>query len=78
MKKPVKGQRIECPRKPQKCPTCGGKPVARIFYGLPILTTEIKLDLMDGRVTLGGCEVTDDDPAWECTECGQKIYRKRK
>lgn len=29
----------------------------------------------EGRVVLGGCCITGDDPAWRCVVCGASIHR---
>ena len=67
--------RMERQRKPRKCPACGHAPVAEILYGYPGFPLIDNEDLDSGRITLGGCVVTGDDPEWECTQCGQKIYK---
>jgi hypothetical protein len=28
-----------------------------------------------GKIVLGGCEVTDDDPSWQCLDCDTKIFK---
>lgn len=68
--------RMECSRKPAKCPACGHTPVATILWGLPDFDPELEAALKAGTVALGGCCISDDDPAWQCTACGQTIYRK--
>ena len=68
--------RVERIRKPLTCPSCGARPMATIRYGLQQLTPELAEELESGRVTLGGCCVSDDDPRWECSECGRLIYKK--
>ncbi len=70
------GERIERARRPAKCPTCGARTVATILYGLPVIE-EIEDDLREGKITLGGCLVSEDDPAWECISCGQHLWRRR-
>jgi len=67
-------ERIEQVSKPVMCPTCGGKPVARIQRGMPNYSQKLMDDLAAGKVVLGGCVVTDDDPQWKCTQCGQEIW----
>lgn len=69
--------RQEGVRKPRKCPGCGKAPVATIIWGLPAFDKEMQRDLEAGRVTIGGCCLSFDDPAWECTHCGLKIFRKQ-
>lgn len=68
-------ERIEKKQKPKRCPVCGASPVASILYGMPAITPELKQKLKEGRITLGGCCISDDDPRWECTSCGIKIYK---
>ncbi len=60
---------------PAQCPACGGGLVARIFRGMPAYDQKLLDDLDAGRIVLGGCVMTNDDPSWQCTQCGQKIYR---
>ncbi len=67
---------IERVRKPRGCPVCSSGPVARILYGMPAFSEGLRRGLEEGRITLGGCVVSDDDPAWECKACGQQIWRK--
>ena len=61
------------PKKNQrKCPECGGT-VASIFYGYPDFSLdELNKGLADKTITLGGCLVSDDNPHWECNECGHQ------
>ena len=44
----------------------------RIVYGYP------GLDLMQaaqrGEVALGGCVISDHDPAHKCRKCGRRFY----
>lgn len=71
------GNRVEREEKPQNCPKCGHMPLASIFYGMPAFDEELERKMNEGRITLGGCCVSDDDPAWECTHCGLKIFRRQ-
>jgi hypothetical protein len=68
-------QRIERATKPAKCPVCNHRPLASILYGLPAFSERLDDDLKAGRVTLGGCCVSNDDPSWACSKCGVDIYR---
>ena len=63
-------------RKPPKCPKCRSARIADILYGLPIFSPELEKELKDGKIELGGCCVTGDDPIWKCTECGTDIYKE--
>lgn len=51
------------------CPRCGSSSVAWIQYGEPILTRELERGLASGRIVLGGCCITDNDPEWHCNVC---------
>ena len=53
----------------QRCPVCGAAGVARIGYGLPRFTPDLTADLDAGRVVLGGCDISGDDPVWLCRAC---------
>jgi hypothetical protein len=44
---------------------------------MPAFDEELERKMNEGRITLGGCCVSDDDPAWEYTHCGLKIFRRR-
>jgi hypothetical protein len=50
-----------------RCPSCGSSSVLRLIYGLP--DEELRREAEDGKVALGGCSVSDNDPAWVCNEC---------
>jgi hypothetical protein len=52
------------------CPACGSTRVARILYGLPAYDDELRRELDEGRVVLGGCCIDEDMPTRECLECG--------
>ena len=69
-------ERYESSRKPRKCPACGSSLVALILYGLSGFSPELEADLEAGRVVLGGCCLTGDDPKWQCMGCGTPIYQK--
>jgi hypothetical protein len=34
-------------------------------------------DMEAGRVVLGGCCVTEDDPKWQCADCEAVIYERK-
>ena len=64
-------------RKPKKCPVCSSPRVATILYGMPELSAKLEKELSAGRIILGGCCITDDDPEWQCADCQTVIYMKR-
>jgi hypothetical protein len=63
--------------RPPKCPECGSKRVSRFLYGLPAFSDQLQADLDAGKIFLGGCELTGDDPAWKCLGCDTEIYQTR-
>ena len=65
-------------RKPAKCPVCGSDKIASIQYGYPAFSPELQADMAAGRVVLGGCCITGDDPAWKCIDCEAMMFRKKK
>ena len=48
------------------CPNCKGKNIAEIIYGLPSqeFLEELKEDENKGKYELGGCCISNDDPAF--------------
>lgn len=54
----------------QHCPHCGSDQVAEIVYGLP--SADILDEGAQGRVVLGGCSVSTDDPTHACRACGSE------
>ena len=58
---------------PVKCPNCGSTNIAEILWGLPAFTEKLKERLDEGKVVLGGCCISDDDPKYECNECKHRF-----
>jgi hypothetical protein len=54
---------------PQRCPICGGQTVP-IIYGLPDPNQVSIEDVEAGRIVLGGCMVSGDEPEFLCRDCG--------
>ncbi len=54
------------------CPNCKGTNIAEIMYGLPTqeFLDELKKDENKGKYQLGGCCISNDDPAFSCNDCG--------
>lgn len=52
---------------PLRCPKCEALEVVPIVYGLP--GEELLAAGEAGEVFLGGCVVSDEDPAWRCRVC---------
>ena len=56
--------------KPGKCPNCGSHKTVLILYGYP---TEGALgEAQQGKIELGGCVITGNDPKEHCTECNHR------
>lgn len=56
-----------------KCPKCGSERVAPILYGMPAYDEELKRQLENEELYLGGCLMSDDAPDYHCFECGENI-----
>lgn len=52
-----------------RCPECGSVDVAEILWGEPAFTEEVRKSLDEGKLALGGCCISSDDPKYECNEC---------
>ena len=70
-------ERFYAKRKPYKCPECGEKPVARIQYGYPMDSEQLRMDIAEGRIILGGCMLEITNPHWKCSFCDFPIYREQ-
>jgi hypothetical protein len=73
---PEQKERYEYDRKPRKCPACGLSRIANILYGMPMFTPEFERDVDEGKIAIGGCCISGDDPAWECADCHAVMYRR--
>ena len=71
---PRRKKRIELSRRPKKCPTCTHSPVGTILWGEPDMTPELRKSMNEGKVIIGGCCLSPDDPTWECSNCNQQIW----
>jgi len=63
-------------KKPKKCPACSSKKVATILWGLPAFSPELEIDFKEGKIVLGGCVISDNDPEWQCVDCEVQIYKE--
>ena len=56
----------------KKCPSCEGINIAEIMYGYPSseFLDELKKEENKGKYQLGGCCISNDDPAFSCNDCG--------
>jgi YgiT-type zinc finger domain-containing protein len=44
---------------------------------MPAYDEKVQKDINEGRLILGGCIVSPDNPAWQCSKCGLEIYKTR-
>ncbi len=56
-------------KKTPPCPICKSKNVAWIFYGYPGDMEWYLEAIAKKEIVGGGCEISFDDPKWECNEC---------
>ena len=70
-------EKQESTKKPPKCPECGSVQIAEILYGEPAYSEELMLEIKTGRIILGGCCITPDNPKWQCVDCKTGIYKKK-
>jgi len=53
-----------------ECPSCASNNIAAIAFGYP--GPEMMEESQRGKIVLGGCIVTDDDPEWHCKDCAHQ------
>ncbi len=46
------------------------------MYGMPGFSDELERDLELGKVVLGGCLIGENDPDWQCADCGMLFQRE--
>jgi hypothetical protein len=68
-------KRYSSEEQPEKCPGCGSEKVALILWGLPAYSDELQREMDAGKIVLGGCCVSADDPSWTCIDCGARIHK---
>ncbi len=56
-----------------KCPYCNSKNIADILYGMPAFNEQMKKDIEDGKLVLGGCCVDERNPDYHCNDCGREF-----
>ena len=76
LRRPSCGNLFHVPRRPPSCPTCSSTSVRPIVYGEP--DAELVERARRHEVVLAGCLLTDDDPAWDCPECGHRFGDREK
>ncbi len=57
------------------CPYCGSRNIANIMYGMPVFDAELRRELDEGTVALGGCVIEIDRPmpTHHCNDCGEEF-----
>ena len=53
------------------CPECGSGDIIPILYGMPALSARKREE--EGKLYLGGCCITEDDPKWHCKKCATQF-----
>jgi hypothetical protein len=53
------------------CPKCETPNPLEIVYGLP--SPEMQRAEFEGSISLGGCVMNGEDPAFKCRECGERF-----
>jgi len=56
----------------KECKYCSSKNVVTIFWGYPADMDYVMKLVDEKKLVLGGCCVSDNDPALECIDCGQR------
>lgn len=69
--------KIRVLKKPYKCPKCGCKKIATYLWGMPLFSKKLQKDIDDGKIVLGGCCISDDDPFCICTNCKTEFYQQK-
>jgi len=64
-------------RKPNRCPACKSTKIAKLYYGMPMMTAKLRRKIATDKVVLAGCLVGGDNPKWQCVKCGVRIFDDR-
>ena len=59
---------MDARKKKPACPLCGSRKIIPIAYGLP--GPDLEKESKKGRVILGGCMVSENQPQSHCKDCG--------
>lgn len=55
------------------CPKCHGENIARILYGLYERDEKMTNLINEGKVVLGGCELSFENPLYYCNQCKKEF-----
>ena len=61
----------------KECLCCGGEKIVPIFWGYPGDVDHVLKLVEKERLVLGGCCVSDNDPAFGCLDCGLWFGNRR-
>jgi hypothetical protein len=61
----------------QVCPHCGSRNVAYVLRGMPLMVPVLEILMLENKVFLGGCMVSEDDKDLFCHHCEKDFDRKR-
>ena len=59
-----------------KCPKCLQTNVVPIKYGYP--SEKMQLEYYDGKIKLGGCEMSEDNPNYHCNACNYQWQKGKR
>jgi len=45
---------------------------------MPAMDDKLQQDLDNGKVVLGGCCLTENDPQWQCVDCELMLFKKER
>jgi hypothetical protein len=68
------GKNIRVEKKPAQCPVCGSEKIATYLRGMPCYSKQLQNDIDEGRIILGGCCISEDDPFCVCTGCKTEFF----
>lgn len=55
------------------CPKCNSENIAKILWGMPRFTNELKQNIKNKKIVLGGCIINGDDPEFQCMDCTNRF-----
>jgi len=47
--------------------------ISSVLYGMPAFSPKLQKDIDEGKIVLGGCCISLDNPSWECADCHEKF-----
>lgn len=57
------------------CPFCNSDNVAKILYGYPKFSDELKREIDRGNIAIGGCVIHTENNDYKCNSC-QRGWKK--